>query len=234
MKWAARMLAGIFAKGKLDNGLSYGLAYANAGQNNNSKSSELKKGAYEYEEEAQGWWSRLRYDGSNDSISYFGGIEYGTMPMGGVYEGGDFSAYNLFGNLRFGGLNLATEFLEESFLNPNSVEEYATLRPDEPSPEQEELWEVGREQSARLAWKPFMYNPTLPYLLRRLKTLQTLIVSGRQDSIVPIDSLRIYNESIPGSSLSLIDQSGHRPEIEKPEDFLKLLINFLKKSLFTL
>jgi len=65
--------------------------------------------------------------------------------------------------------------------------------------------------------------------LRRLKTLQTLIVSGRQDSIVPIDSLRIYNESIPGSSLSLIDQSGHRPEIEKPEDFLKVLINFLKK-----
>jgi pimeloyl-ACP methyl ester carboxylesterase len=61
-----------------------------------------------------------------------------------------------------------------------------------------------------------------------LKTLQTLIVSGKQDSIVPIDSMRIYNESIPGSSLSLIDQSGHRPEIEKPEEFLKLLINFLK------
>ena len=141
-------------------------------------------------------------------------------PMGVKPEKGEI--YDLF-------LNVATEFLEESFLNPNSVEEYATLRPDEPSPEQEELWEVGREQSARLAWKPFMYNPTLPYLLRRLKTLQTLIVSGRQDSIVPIDSLRIYNESIPGSSLSLIDQSGHRPEIEKPEDFLKLLINFLKK-----
>ena len=125
-------------------------------------------------------------------------------------------------------LNLATEFLEESFLDPNSVEEYATLRPDEPSPEQEELWEVGREQSARLAWKPFMYNPTLPYLLRRLKLLKTLIVSGKQDAIVPLDSLRIYNESIPGSSISLIDQSGHRPEIEKPEEFLKLLINFLK------
>jgi pimeloyl-ACP methyl ester carboxylesterase len=73
-----------------------------------------------------------------------------------------------------------------------------------------------------------MYNPTLPHLLRRLKTLQTLIISGKQDSIVPFDSLRIYNESIPGSSLSLIDQSGHRPEIEKPEDFLKVVTNFLK------
>ena len=110
LKFNARH-AGIFAKGKLDHGLSYRLAYANAGQNNNSKSSELKDGAYGYEQEAQGWWGRLRYDGSNDSIGYFGGIEYGSMPMGGLYEGRDFSAYNLFGNLRFGSLSLDAEFM---------------------------------------------------------------------------------------------------------------------------
>ncbi len=103
---------GIFAKGKLGNGLSYGLAYANAGQNNNSKASELKDGTYGYEQEAQGWWGRLRYDGSNDSIGYYGGIEYGNMRMGGTYEGGDFSAYNLFGNLSFGKLNLEGEYMK--------------------------------------------------------------------------------------------------------------------------
>ena len=139
-------------------------------------------------------------------------------PMGVKPEEGEI--YDLF-------LNLAPDFLEESFLNPKSVEEYSLIRPDEPSPEQEELWEVGREQSARLAWKPYMYNQTLPYLLRRLKGLQTLIISGKQDAIVPTDALRIYNESIPGSILSLIDQSGHRPEIEKTEDFLKVVKNFL-------
>jgi phosphate-selective porin OprO and OprP len=102
---------GIFAKGKLENGLSYGLAYANAGQNNNSKASGFKDGAYGYEQEAQGWWGRLRYDGSNDSYGYFGGIEYGHMPMGGNYAGGDFTAYNLFGNLSFGKLNLEGEYM---------------------------------------------------------------------------------------------------------------------------
>ncbi|MFP6900195.1 MAG: porin [Opitutales bacterium] len=102
---------GIFAKGKLGNGLSYGFAYANAGQNNNSKASELKDGVYGYEQEAQGWWGRLRYDGSNDSFGYFGGIEYGSMPMGGAYEGGDFSAYNLFGNLHFGDIHLDAEYM---------------------------------------------------------------------------------------------------------------------------
>ena len=123
---------------------------------------------------------------------------------------------------------MAPDFLEDSFLDPQSVEEYSAIKPDEPSAEQEELWEVGREQSARLAWKPYMYNQTLPYLLRRLKGLQTLIIAGKQDAIVPADSFRIYNESIPGSMLSLIDQSGHRPEIEKMEDFLKVTTDFLK------
>ena len=123
---------------------------------------------------------------------------------------------------------MAPDFLEESFLNPKSVDEYSLIRPDEPSSEQEELWEVGREQSARLAWKPYMYSQTLPYLLRRLKDLETLIISGKQDSIVPVDAFRIYTESIPGSTLNLIDQSGHRPEIEKTEDFLKVITKFLE------
>ncbi len=117
---------GIFAQGKLENGLSYGLAYANAGQNNNSKSDSLKKGRYEYENEAQGWWARLRYDGSNDSVGYYGGIEYGSMPMGGVYEGGDFSAYNLFGNLHFGNLNLDAEFMNgEAEISGGADQEHA-------------------------------------------------------------------------------------------------------------
>ena len=117
---------GIFAKGKLENGLSYGLAYANAGQNNNSKASSLKSGTYGYEQEAQGWWGRLRYDGSKDSLGYFGGIEYGSMPMGGIYEGGDFSAYNLFGNLSFGKLNLGGEYMYgEAEISGSANQEHA-------------------------------------------------------------------------------------------------------------
>ena len=117
---------GIFAKGKLGNGLSYGLAYANAGQNNNSKSSSLKSGAYSYEQEAQGWWGRLRYDGSNDSCGYFGGVEYGSMPMGGAYEGGDFNAYNLFGNLHFGNINLDAEYMNgEAGVSGSADQEHA-------------------------------------------------------------------------------------------------------------
>jgi len=114
---------GIFAKGKLGKGFSYGLAYANAGQNTNSKASGLKDGAYGYEQEAQGWWGRLRYDGSSDSFGYYGGVEYGSMPMGDTddgdasngaepnYTGDNFNAYNLFGNLNFGDLNLDAEFM---------------------------------------------------------------------------------------------------------------------------
>ena len=46
--------------------------------------------------------------------------------MGGVYEGGDFSAYNLFGNLHFGNLNLDAEFMHgEAEISGGTDEEHA-------------------------------------------------------------------------------------------------------------
>ena len=51
-------------------------------------------------------------------------------------------------------LVVAREYLEEGFLDTNATPEYATAYPAEPSPELEELWEVAREEAARLTWRP--------------------------------------------------------------------------------
>ncbi len=124
-------------------------------------------------------------------------------------------------------LNLAPDYLKESFHNPEGAEEYGLICPDEPTPEKLELWEVAREQSCKLAWKPYMYNPNLKHLLHRLKNLDTLVIWGREDRIVPLDSGRIYEDSVPGSILDVIDGCGHRPEIENPQLFSDKVLSFL-------
>ncbi len=59
-------------------------------------------------------------------------------------------------------LVVAKEFLTEGFLDPENTPEFEKVCPEEPTPEQAEYWEVAREQSCRLAWRPYMYYRALP------------------------------------------------------------------------
>ena len=127
-------------------------------------------------------------------------------------------------------LTVAKEYITASFLDPANTQEFPQVCPDNPSPEQLELWEVAREEACRLSWKPYMHYPGLPHLLRRLKSLPTLIVWGRDDQIVPLSAADIYHEAIRGSRLAVLDQCGHRPEIEKRDEFVKLVQEFLSDS----
>ena len=44
-----------------------------------------------------------------------------------------------------------------------------------------------------------------------------MIIWGKQDKIVPVSAARVFNESIPGSDLVLLDNCGHRPEMSRPQ-----------------
>ena len=124
-------------------------------------------------------------------------------------------------------LVVATEYLTVSVLDPANTPEFRELLPDDPSPEQKELWEVAREEACRLTWKPYMHDPALPHLLRRLKGLPTLIVWGRQDAVVPLSAADVYRQSIEGSRLVVLDSCGHSPEVEKPGELAGLVQQFL-------
>ena len=127
-------------------------------------------------------------------------------------------------------LVVAREFLTTSFVDPSGTQEFQQVCPDEPEPEQVETWELAREQSARLGWKPYMYYPGLPSLLGRLRKVPTLVVWGGQDPIVPLSAGQVYHESIEGSKLAVLDGAGHRPEIERTEEFVVLVQEFLSDS----
>ncbi len=126
-------------------------------------------------------------------------------------------------------LVVAREYMTKSVLDPASTPEFAVVCPEEATPEQVEAWEVAREESCRLTWRPYMHYLGLPHLLSRLKRLPTLIVWGREDAIIPVSAGEVYNQSIPGSRLEVIDGCGHNPEIEKSDEFVGIVQGFLSE-----
>ena len=105
--------------------------------------------------------------------------------------------------------------------------EFGEVCPEEPSAELNEAWAVAREEACRLSWRPYMHNLAMPNLVRRLKRVPTQIIWGREDSIVPVSAGQVYHDSIPGSRLDILDGCGHRPELEKTDEFLSLVKGFL-------
>jgi pimeloyl-ACP methyl ester carboxylesterase len=100
--------------------------------------------------------------------------------------------------------------------------------PDPPTPQLEQ-WDLNREMTFRIAWKPYMYNPTLPLLLGGVQT-ESLIVWGRQDRIVPVGVGEQYARALAKSRLSVLDGAGHFLEMEQPEALAKLIVPFAAQA----
>jgi pimeloyl-ACP methyl ester carboxylesterase len=116
--------------------------------------------------------------------------------------------------------------LRRAFYQPDSSSEYARFYSQERTSEEIERIEQHREMTCRVAWKPYMHSLTLPYFLPSIVT-PTLLVWGSEDAITPLDSARLYQRGIEGAHLATIEQCGHMPEMEKPNDFTALVLDFL-------
>ena len=124
----------------------------------------------------------------------------------------------------------ARTYLNASVRDSASAPEFGSLYGGEETPAQFEVWEDARAESARLAWKPYMHNPSLGSLLEGISRLPTLIVWGRDDAIVPLSAGHRYNQAITGSELAVFDECGHRPEIEQTAQFVNRLRRFLAQE----
>ena len=113
-----------------------------------------------------------------------------------------------------------------AFFDAQQAPEYAAVFGRERSAEEREIQAQNQEMAARLCWKPYMYGRALPWLLPRLR-VPTLIIWGGQDQIVPVECAELYQRAIPGSRLEIIDGCGHFPHLEKPDEFTRLVIDFL-------
>ena len=82
------------------------------------------------------------------------------------------------------------------------------------------------ESTARFAWSPYMHDPKLKGRLHRID-VPTLLLWGAQDRIVTPDYGRAYAAAIPGARFATVDQAGHFPHIEQPEQFARQVLSFV-------
>lgn len=67
-------------------------------------------------------------------------------------------------------------------------------------------------------------------LLRRVPEIEapTLIIWGAQDPVIPVAHAHIAHRVIKNSQLHIFDHCGHVPQIEMPEEFNQLVLDFLR------
>jgi len=99
----------------------------------------------------------------------------------------------------------------------------------EPSVDQLEMWDICREMSFRIAWKPYMYSQTLPHLLGAVR-VPALVVWGDDDKIVPQSAAARYAKALPNAKLEIVKAAGHCVDMEKPEALAKLVTQFIAQE----
>ncbi len=107
----------------------------------------------------------------------------------------------------------STQFLNE---NVELVKQMDKWMVENPTPE----YARGRQAEAT-----FEFNSE-PYLSKI--TAPTCIMHGEKDLVVPTENARMLHEKIQNSSLYLFRNSPHRIEVERHQDFNKIILDFLK------
>jgi pimeloyl-ACP methyl ester carboxylesterase len=114
-----------------------------------------------------------------------------------------------------------------AFFDLKQIPEYEEVFGRKPSREEREVIVQNQETTIRYCWKPYMFNRSLPHLLPRLH-IPTLVVWGKEDRIIPLECGERYQHAIRGARLEVLPQCGHNPHLEKTEQFVELVREFLR------
>ena len=74
--------------------------------------------------------------------------------------------------------------------------------------------------------KKVLEEDLLP-LLPEIKT-KTLIIWGEKDKMVPVKDAHIFHEKIENSKLEILSETGHSPNLEKPQELVDIILKFLR------
>lgn len=88
----------------------------------------------------------------------------------------------------------------------------------------EDVLHIARNEEALAlyGWDPYLHDPRLRRWLCRIH-VPTTVVWGERDGIVSPEYGRAYSAAIPDASFRLLEDAGHRPQIERPEAVAELV-----------
>lgn len=86
-----------------------------------------------------------------------------------------------------------------------------------------------RTTTAKLIWQPRGYDPHLAKWLHRID-VPTLLLWGASDTLFPKDYAFAFHKLIPGSSVAVIPDCGHIPQVEQRGAFVAALEGFLARK----
>jgi len=92
-----------------------------------------------------------------------------------------------------------------------------------------EQWDLNREMSFRIAWKPYMYDPALPHLLGAVRA-PALLVWGGRDRVVPLECGEAYARALPRARLAVVEGAGHAIDLERPDELSRLVASFAAEA----
>jgi pimeloyl-ACP methyl ester carboxylesterase len=93
-------------------------------------------------------------------------------------------------------------------------------------PEFEDIDLKNRTTTAKLIWQPRGYDPQLAKWLHRID-VPTLLVWGANDRLFPKEYAFAYQRLIPQSTIEIIADCGHLPQVEQRPAFVAALEGFL-------
>ena len=99
----------------------------------------------------------------------------------------------------------------------------------EVSTDQLVAWDLCREMSFRIAWKPYMYSQTLPHLLGGVRA-PGLVVWGAEDRIVPRSAGELYARALRTARFETVANAGHCVDMEQPEALARLVTPFIEQN----
>jgi pimeloyl-ACP methyl ester carboxylesterase len=99
----------------------------------------------------------------------------------------------------------------------------------EVSTDQLVAWDLCREMSFRIAWKPYMYSQTLPHLLGGVRA-PALVVWGDDDKVVPRSAGERYQRALREARLEIVANAGHCVDMEQPEALARLVVPFIEQN----
>ena len=113
-------------------------------------------------------------------------------------------------------------FIESAWHDPSKLEENPEILAGYRKPLQAENWDRALWEHTQAA------NP--PGLEERLSEISvpTLVISGDDDQIVPVENSVRLAEDIPEAHLVILENCGHLPQEECPEAFMDAVEDFIK------